>query len=247
MTPAGLAQIISVSASAGARGSLTLLMLATSARLGFGELPAFLEVLATDQGLAALAALSAFEEFAEQDEDLQQVVQLLALFTRGLAGALAALSLAPETGTPEVLAGGLGFGTAAGVQWLRGRVHETLSGLGDGIHSPRTWLAYLETGGVVGLVIAVLLAPFLALTFVILAALGGALALFARRAADNRLNRRDCPHCRQRVRVEASVCPHCRQPVEIQRWLGRDLPTGSSSLHPGPVVAAARGGPAAPT
>lgn len=232
MNPAGIAQLISVSASAGARGSLTLLMLASAARLGFAELPPFLEILASDQGLAALAALSAFEEFAEQDEDLQQVVQMLNLVTRGIAGSLAALSLAPETGTPEPLAGAIGFGTAAGTQWLRGRVHETLAGLGDGIHSPRTWLAYLEAGGVVGLVVAVLAAPFLALAFVLAAGLAGVAALVIRRAADDRINRRNCPSCGKRARVEASVCPHCRQPIPVQRILGGGASsTASPSAH----------------
>ncbi len=237
MNPAGIAQLISVSASAGARGSLTLLMLATAARLGFAELPPFLEILASDQGLAALAALSAFEEFAEQDEDLQQVVQVLNLVTRGVAGALAALSLAPETGTPAPLAGGIGFATAAGTQFLRGQVHETLSGLGDGVHSPRTWLAYLETGGVVGLVIAVLAAPFLALAFVLAAGLAGVAALLIRRAADNRINRRDCPACGKRARVEASVCPHCRCAIPIQRVLGSSGNWSSGPAPPGPAPA----------
>ena len=234
MSPAGIAQLISVSASAGARGSLTLLMLASAARLGFAELPPFLEILASDQGLAALAALSAFEEFAEQDEDLQQVIQVLNLVTRGIAGSLAALSLAPETGTPEPLAGAIGFGTAAGTQWLRGRVHETLAGLGDGIHSPRTWLAYLETGGVVGLVIAVLAAPFLALGFVLAAGLAGLAALVIRRAADDRINRRSCPHCGKRARVEASICPHCRQAIPIQRSLGASIGRSTGPAPPGP-------------
>jgi hypothetical protein len=223
-----LARLLSTSALAGTRSSLTLLLLALAARLelfaGASSLagPAW---MTSNVGLGLLLALVVLEELAEQDEDLQALFDIAAYAIRGGAGALAAQSiqgvaeLSGGLALPEWGSTLLGAGVAVGTHHLRANLHEQLAGLGDSLLSPRTWLAWLELGGVVGLAVAIVLAPVLALAFVVLAALGGAAVILAKRASEQRLFRRPCPHCGARVRVEASRCPSCTHPVPIQRWL----------------------------
>jgi hypothetical protein len=226
--PEALARLLSTSALAGTRSSLTLLLLALAARLelfaGFAGASAW---MTSDLGLGLLLALVVLEELAEQDEDLQALFDLAAYAIRGGAGALAAHSLhgaaelSGATGIelPEWGATLLGAGVAVGTHHLRANLHTQLVGLGDSLLSPRTWLAWLELGGVVGLAVAIVFAPMLALAFVVLASLAGAAVIVAKRASEQRLFRRPCPGCGARVRVEASRCPSCKVAVPVQRWL----------------------------
>ena len=212
-----LARLLATSSLAGTRASLTLLGLALAARFGLLEAPQ--EWMSSNVGLGILLALVVLEELAEQDEDLQAWVDLFAYALRGGAGALAAAGL-QSVGLEQLPSWSLGLvgaGAAVATHHMRAKLHEQLAGFGEGLLSPRTWLAWLELGGVIGLLVAVVFAPVLALAFVSVAAVAGVAVTLGRRAAEDRLFRRPCPHCGVRIRVEASRCPGCRGAVEIQR------------------------------
>lgn len=219
----GLARLLATSSLAGTRASLTLFILALVGRLGVIDAPQ--DWMTSNVGLAVLLSLVVLEELAEQDEDLQALVDVAAYALRAGAGALAASTIQSSASAigvedlPTWAAALTGAGVAAGTHHLRAKLHEQLEGAGDSVLSPRTWLAWLEAGGVLGLMIAVIFAPAIALGFVVAAAVASVAAVLIKRAAENRLRRRDCPHCRHRVRVEASRCPGCRGPVEIVQWL----------------------------
>lgn len=216
-----VARLISTSALAGTRASLTLLCLALAARFEIVAAPQ--EWMSTNLGLGILLALVVVEELAEQDEDLQAVFDVFAYALRGGAGALAAGSIqgtAAQLGVdvPGWGAAIVGAGLATGTHHMRAQLHEQLRGVGDSVLSPRTWLAWLELGGVLGLMVAIMIAPVLALVFVVLASLGGLALLGSKRAVENRVWRRDCGHCRARARVEARRCPSCKHDLPVQRW-----------------------------
>jgi hypothetical protein len=217
-----IARMLSGSSLAGARSSLTLLLLGIAGRMGWlaglGD-----SWFASDFGLAVLLAMTVLEEFAEQDEDMQAVLTAINYGVRGTGGALTAWTL-QQTGAqdlPTWLAPVLGAGLAIGTHHLRSKLHASLRGLGEGMLSPRTWLGWLEVGGVLGLCVAIVLAPLVALAFVVLAAIAGSVALVLRRVADRKLNYRPCPHCGRLARKEAWRCPHCRNTMQIERWLGQ--------------------------
>ncbi len=222
MIPELVARLLSTSALAGTRGSLTLLGLALAAR--FGLLGAVQPWMTSNVGLGLLLALVVLEELAEQDEDLQALFDLFAYALRGGAGVLAAGTIQASAegagvALPEWGAALLGAGVATATHHLRAKLHEQLHGIGDGLLSPRTWLAWLELGGVVGLLVAMVFAPAIALGFVVLASAGGLAVVLGKRAAENRIWRRPCPSCGQRARVEASRCPGCKQALLVQTWL----------------------------
>jgi hypothetical protein len=223
-----IARLLSTSALAGTRASLTLLCLALAAR--FELLSAPHPWMTSNVGLALLLALVILEELAEQDEDLQALFDVAAYALRAGAGALAAGTI--ETAavgvgvdvSEDVMGVGaalIGAAVATATHHLRAQLHEQLGGIGDSLLSPRTWLAWLELGGVLGLMIAVVFAPAIALGFVVVASLGGVAAVLAKRATEDRIWRRPCPSCGARVRVEACRCPSCKQPVEVRLWLGQ--------------------------
>lgn len=217
-----VAQILAAASAAGVRTSLTLLALGAVVRFGGLELAPTFAWTGTNAGLAALLALAVFEEFVESSEDLQSITEWVNYGLRGLGGALVASGLeAAGAGEhlPPAVPAVLGFAVAAGTHHLRMRLHTVLRGLGDDLSSPRRWLVWLETGGIAGLLIAVFLAPVLALGFVLLAAVLSAVAVGVRRAAEDRLRRRSCPHCGFRARREASRCPGCRVEIVVERWL----------------------------
>lgn len=218
-----LARTLASSALAGTRSSLTLLCLALLARTGLMGAPA--PWMESNVGLGILLAMVVLEELAEQDEDLQALFDVFAYALRAGGGAMAATAIQDTAGAagfalPEWGAALAGAGVATATHHVRAQLHQQLEGLGDSVLSPRTWLAWLELGGVLGLMVAIVIAPVLALAFVILATVAGVGMIFARKAAENRLRRRDCPNCSARVRVEARVCPACHTQVPVQRWLG---------------------------
>jgi hypothetical protein len=222
MTIELLARLLSTSALAGTRASLTVLGLALAARLGL--IAGGQTWMTSNVALAGLLALVVLEELAEQDEDLQALFDVFAYALRGGAGALAgetvqAGAAAAGIELPSGVALLTGAVLATATHHLRARLHEQLAGIGEGLLSPRTYLAWLELGGVLGLLTAIVFAPVLALGFVVLASVGGLAVMLLRRAAEDRLFRRDCPHCGGRARVEASRCPSCRGALEVQRWL----------------------------
>nr|WP_255216164.1 DUF4126 family protein [Pseudenhygromyxa sp. WMMC2535] len=209
--------MLTASSLTGTRSSLTLLILAIASRAAHFEDPQ--DWMSSNVGLGLLLALVVIEELAEQDEDLRALVDLFAYALRAGAGALAAtyLQSADLTFLPDWGAALIGAGGAVATHHLRSRLHEQLSGLGDHLLNPRTWLAWLELGGVLGLTIALLLSPLIALAFVLLATLMAVVALYTRRAAERRLFRRPCPSCNFHPRIEASRCPSCKTSLEIQR------------------------------
>jgi hypothetical protein len=232
-----IAQLLSGSSLAGARSSLTLLLLGLAGRMGW--LPQFEDTwFASNVGLALLLGVTVIEEFVEQDEDMQSVMAAINYGIRGTGGALTAYAL-QQTGGEELppwVAAALGAGVAVATHDLRMRLHHTLHGVGDNMLSPRTWLNWLELGGVVGVCAAIVFAPMIALGFIVLATVAGALALIVRRIADKSLNYRDCPACQKSARVEAWRCPHCRQNIPIERWLGQQTQAPSPAApRPGPV------------
>ncbi|KIG19245.1 hypothetical protein DB30_03801 [Enhygromyxa salina] len=218
-----VARLVSTSALAGTRASLTLLCLGLAGR--FELLAAPHPWMTSNVGLGVLLALVIVEELAEQDEDLQALFDMVAYALRGGAGALAAGTIqASASGAgleiPQWGAAMVGAGLAVGTHHLRAQLHQQLVGAGEGVLSPRTWLAWLELGGVLGLMVAIVLAPILALGFVVVASLAGVGVIVAKRALEDRVWRRACDGCGARVRVEARRCPGCRQAVEVARWRG---------------------------
>ncbi|PRQ07072.1 DUF4126 family protein [Enhygromyxa salina] len=216
-----IARLVSTSALAGTRASLTLLCLGLAARFELMAAPH--PWMTSNVGLGILLALVIVEELAEQDEDLQALFDVFAYALRGGAGALAAGTIqasATDVGVelPQWGAALVGAGLAVGTHHLRARLHQQLQGTGEGVLSPRTWLTWLELGGVLGLMVAVLLAPIVALGFVVVASVMGVAAIAAKRAAEDRVWRRACEGCGARVRVEARRCPGCRGAVQVVRW-----------------------------
>jgi len=102
--------------------------------------------------------------------------------------------------------------------WGRGRWLERVHDVG----LASLWQK-LETGGVVGLLVGLVLAPvlvlalFLVLTLLLTAA---TLLIHAWNRAVDRRGRRACPYCEAPIRVEALLCKQCRREVEPAVWLG---------------------------
>lgn len=217
-----MAGLISLASAAGARTSLTLLALAVAARFGSTELPEHLSFLSDNLGLALLVALVIAEEFIEQDEDLQHLTSYINYLLRGAGGALASTAFETLGGgeLPPAIAAVAGAGIAVATHHLRMRLYDVVRGFGESFSSPRTWLAWLEAGGVVGVVAAAFLAPALALAFVVVASMGALTILLIRRTTERRVYRRPCPNCQTRIRVEARLCPNCKASVPIVKRRG---------------------------
>ncbi len=218
MTLALFGQLVGVAAASGTRATLTLLTLALVARLGAYTLPEGLAFLSTNVGLAVLVAVAMLDELVDRDPELQELLTLANVGVRGAAGAIGAWGIEGmmDGSMPAAATWLLGAGIAIGVHLVRVRalayVPEGTSGLG-----PRTWVAWLEAGGVFGLLIAVFLAPLLALAFAVAATVLGAVVLIAARGVERAKHRRQCPHCASWIRKEASRCPKCRHDVPIER------------------------------
>jgi hypothetical protein len=213
-----LGQLVGVAAASGTRATLTLLALALVARVGAYSLPAGLEFLSTNVGLALLVALTVLDELVDRDPELQELLTLANVGVRGAAGAIGAWGIEGMMGgsMPDAVTWLLGAGIAIGVHLVRVQamayIPEGTSGFG-----PRTWIAWLEAGGVFGLLIAVFLAPLLALAFAVAASLLGAVLLVSARSIERARHRRRCPHCSAWARREASRCPKCRHAIAIER------------------------------
>jgi hypothetical protein len=216
-----LAALIGVGAAAGTRSSLTVLALALAARFTGFELTSELAVLTTDLGLALLVAFAVLDEVVERDADLQGALVLANVAIRGAGGVVAAWGLQDGThaSLPQPVAWAIGGAMAIAVHLVRTKVQAHVPATGGGLLDPRSWLGWLESGGVIALVIAVVLAPMLALGFVVVATLGSLGILLAARGLERGRHRRPCAHCGQQARVEASRCPRCLQALPIVRWL----------------------------
>jgi hypothetical protein len=216
-----LATLLGIGAAAGTRSSLTVLVLAVAARFSGFELPQDLQILASDLGLASLLALVVLDELVERDPDLQGLLVLVNVGVRGAGGMVAAWGLQDtmDESLPQPVVWAIGGAAAIGVHLLRTKVQTYIPAARGGLLDPRAWLGWLEVGGVMGLVAAVLLAPLLALGFVVLASAASVLALIVGRNIERARHRRPCPHCRHWTRMEATRCPRCHQDLPIARWL----------------------------
>lgn len=215
-----ISQVLSASSASGARGAATLLVLAVAGWAGWLELPESMSVLGSIPAIAVLTALAVVEELLEDDEDLQELLELVGYLVRGAGGALVAWTVAAgaDAGASEAAAPVVGAVMAAGTHHVRSLMHESVRGFGDTALSPRTWLIWLERGGLVGVLAAMILAPVIALAFVILAAVAAGIALLVRRQLERSVYRRACPGCGHLARVEASRCPACSDTLEVRRW-----------------------------
>jgi hypothetical protein len=201
-----------------------MLVVAVMARMGFVQVPDSLSLLTSTPALGALLAAAIVEEWLERDDDAQQILSLIKYGVHGTGAVVLSYILVERLSLPlhgwPVAA--IGATVAIVTHHLRMRVHDALRGIAAGIVSPRRWLSWLEAGGVVGVAVAVLLAPAVAMAFVLIAALT-AVALWAVLRALERSRRRPCPTCGSPVRQEARACPNCREALPVVRWVGGGL------------------------
>ena len=237
MSAAVLGQMLSASSLSGSRAALTLLAIALGAHFDWIDLPEALSMLSTTPAIVALATLAVLEEVIEGDEDLQELLHLVNYATRAGSGAIAswAVTAGADAGSVEMVSPAVGAVVALAAHRLRSQLHEDLRGFGDTVLSPRTWLLWLERGGMLGLLIAMLLAPVIALGFVILASIGAATGLLVRRHLDRVWFRRACPFCAHMARVDASRCPSCKASLEVARWRTVEPTTSARPQPPNPV------------
>jgi len=216
-----ISQILSLSALSGTRAALTLLGLAVAANYGYVELPSSLAILHEQGAIVILILLAIYEETQEGDEDLQELTELLSVGTRAVAGGLAAYgtSAAADVEVTSAISTVGGAVTAVGVNHVRSRLHESLRGVGDSMLSPRTWLLWIERGGIIGLLAASFLAPVLALVLIVLAVIAAAWITSTKRRYEKRHMRRACTSCGFSARLEASLCPNCKAQLEVQKSL----------------------------
>ena len=130
-------------------------------------------------------------------------------------------------GPADAIALAAGAGAAAAVVALKARVLAWL----DGLLVPARWLRWLETGGVVGTLAAVLLLPVLAVALaILLTALTVAVWAGGRvvqRALDAH-GRVPCPACGYPMRPEAVRCAGCRRDLDAP-------PPAATHALPGPL------------
>lgn len=111
------------------------------------------------------------------------------------------------------------LGLNQGLTWLRGYVMDWL----DDLHLTKVW-HYVETGGVVGFVVLLGLAPFLVIVLGVLATAAMVAMALVLRAVEQRrdaANRRACEGCRTMIRGEATVCWGCQAPQRPTVVLGQ--------------------------
>lgn len=238
LSPTILGQALTAGGLAGARPLLVVALTCLWVRV-FAEvpLPSDLAWLVHDYTLAGLAVLAIVEHAAAQDIDLREWLHVPLGAVAVMGGVLAA-RLVTTTGAPAVVGipvpppgialAGIGLGdsrdlvamavaaAAAGtVQVLKAKVLRWL----DDLMVPGRWLRWLEAGGVLGTMAAILLVPVLAVVLAV-ALTGVSVAVFAAsRVIGARIEsarRRPCPlGCGQAVRVEASRCPGCHGEVGV--------------------------------
>ena len=129
----------------------------------------------------------ALDELVERDPQPQELFVFANVGVRGAAGAVAAWGLEDAVGSalPDVGVWGVGACVAMAIHGLRMKVAVWIPDGGEGWLNPRTWLGWLEVGGVLGIVAAVFLAPFLALGIVVVATILGAFAWQAGRQLEH--------------------------------------------------------------
>ncbi len=151
----------------------------------------------------------------------EQRTEMFAADTAKLAQHLQTLTPATHSGQPmgvKVATVLFSIGLNQGLTWLRGYLLEWL----DDFHLKKIW-QYVETGGVVGFLILLAVAPLLILVLaglvtLVMVGIAGAVKL-QEKVADAR-RRRPCPACGHPIRTEAFVCWRCKTAVEPAERLG---------------------------
>ncbi|HQP38124.1 MAG TPA: zinc ribbon domain-containing protein [Polyangiaceae bacterium] len=218
------AKFLGVGTASGTRAALAMLVVAGLGRAGVVEMPASVSFLTSTPWLGAMLAATVVEELLERDDDAQQLLAILKYGVHGTGGIVVAWLLVERFGLPldgwPVAA--IGGALALLTHNMRMRVHTALAAISAGIVSPRRWLSWLEAGGVLGLTVAVVLSPAVALAFVFVA-FSASVGMWAMFRSLEKLRRHTCPTCRAQVRKEARLCPHCREALPIGRWVGDGL------------------------
>ncbi|WP_224362138.1 DUF4126 family protein [Hyalangium versicolor] len=222
-----VAQLLGLSSASGTRAGLSLLAVAVASHDGYVSLPPELQWMALPGAMAAFAVILIFEMITVRDEDMHSLLGLVQYGLSAGSGALAVMgSLNVETQQlPEWAVGGGGALLAVATLGLRRRVHNEFVGLESHVFHPVKWLNRFQEGGVLGLCVAVFMAPALALVLVVLMAAAGVAAALVAHRMEARLFRRPCPSCGASIRVEASRCAHCRAEVPVAKPL--ELGVGS--------------------
>lgn len=215
-----VATVFGMGAASGVRAGLSLLLVAVAGRVGLVSFPDSLAFLTSAAGLGALSAATVFEELLERDDDAQQLVAMIRYGTHGSGALLVHWVLLQKLhlALGAVPLAMLGAALAVATHHLRMQVHEALLDLELELVSPRRWWVWLETGGVIGVAAATVLAP--ALVVVLLVAAGGVgWSLHRAMRAMEAASRRPCPACRHLIRPEAMLCPKCRATVPVAKRL----------------------------
>lgn len=222
MTLAALvAQVLTASGFSGGRPFLVLTLLAGAMRWDQGGLESVWQT--SDLALACFAVLAVIEYGTRTDADFEELLRPFLRVLSVVSGALVADMIATAgvesasvsqvaTSAAGVAAPSyglmtLGAATALGVQVLR----EKLLVMLQDFSSPRRLLRWLETGGVVGLILAVLLAPVFAVIITVAALFFGVFVSGLMRAASRRRDaktRTPC-ECGFALRHESFRCPAC--------------------------------------
>lgn len=214
-----IGSFLALGASSGTRASLTFLVLALLARFGWVEVPPHMAILTSNTGLGLLAGLAVLEGWIEGDDDFQELLSVAKYGIHGTGGLLVSYAFLdhlalPLEGWPLAIIGGV---LAIVTHGLRMRIHDALRGIEAGLLSPRRWLSWLEGGGVIGAALAAVLAPWIAMGFVIVSAMASVSAILLARQVERR-NRRACS-CGFEARREARRCAECGEALEVQQSL----------------------------
>lgn len=216
-----VAQLLGLGSASGTRAGLSLLAVSLAAHQGYVSLPPQLAWMAHPGAMAAFAVILAFEMITDRDEDMHMMLGLVQYGLSAGSGALAVMgSLSVQTEQiPDWAVGAGGALLAVGTLALRRRVHLEFAGLESHVFHPMKWLNRFMEGGVLGLCLAVFLAPAVALVLVVLMAAAGIVAAVLAHRMETRLFRRPCPSCGAAIRVEASRCVRCGLAVSVEKRL----------------------------
>jgi hypothetical protein len=224
-----ISQSIAAGGLAGARPVLTLtLLIAWALFVDPAQLPNSMEWLVDEVTLGVGALLSVAEHFLRTDPDFEELMRVPNAVLGVVVALCGAMLLAGMGESPErwqevawLYTAGLGtgvIGTSLGLSavtslalWkLRSWMFEAVADFSF-IHR---WYGWLETGGVVGLLVLILSLPFLSIVVAGLLIIGsagsGGLIYLVQKRRDEAA-RMECPNeaCPYRVRKEALICPAC--------------------------------------
>jgi len=222
-------QAIGLSSASGTRAGLSLLAVALASHQGYVTLPPELAWMTHPGAMAGFAVILLFEMMTDRDEDAHMLLGLVQYGLSAAGGAMsvmASLGVATQ-GTPEWAVGTGGAVLAVGMLALRRKVHTEFAGLESELFHPMKWNNRLQEGGVLGLCVAVFVAPAIALAIVLVMVAAGVVAGVMAHRMEERLFRRPCPACGAAIRVEASRCLGCRADVPVAKHL--DLRLGDKA------------------